>query len=54
MEKITLLRWIVGIILIIGGITGMVISIIANVTTRKTNEYWSEKQMNKRLKNRKI
>lgn len=54
MEKVTLFRWIVGIILIIGGIAGMIISIIANVTTKKANDYWSEKQMNKRYKNRKF
>ena len=53
MEKVTLFRWIVGIILIIGGITGMAISIAANVSTKKANQYWSEKQMNKRYKNRK-
>ena len=52
MEKLTLFRWIVGIILIIGGIAGMIISIAANVTTKKANYYWSEKQMNKRLKDR--
>ena len=53
MEKVTLFRWIVGIILIIGGIAGMIISIVANATTKKANYYWSEKQMNKRYKNRK-
>ena len=54
MEKVTLFRWIVGIILIIGGIAGMIISIVANATTNKVNEYWSEKNMAKRLKNRKF
>ena len=54
MEKVTLFRWIVGIILIIGGIAGMIISIVANATTNKANYYWSEKNMAKRLKNRKF
>ena len=54
MEKVTLFRWIVGIILIIGGITGMAISIAANITTKKANYYWTEKNMAKRLKNRKF
>ena len=52
MEKMTLLRWIIGIILIIGGVTGMIISIAAHVTTKHANYYWSEKNMNRRLKNR--
>ena len=54
MEKITLLRWIIGTVLFIIGVTGMVISITAHVTTNKANYYWTEKQMNKRLKNRKL
>jgi len=51
-KTIFLVRWIIGIILIIGGVTGMIISIMAHVTTKKANYYWSEKQMNKRLKAR--
>lgn len=54
MEKVTLFRWIVGIILFIGGITGMVISIAANVSTKHADYYWTEKNMAKRLKNRKF
>ena len=47
MEKVTLFRWIVGIILIIGGIAGMIISIVANATTNKANYYWTEKTWQK-------
>lgn len=54
MEKVTLFRWVVGIILIIGGITGMIISIVANVSTKHADYYWTEKNMAKRLKNRKF
>ena len=54
MEKVTLFRWIVGIILFIGGITGMIISIVANVSTKHVDYYWTEKNMAKRLKNRKF
>ena len=52
--KMITLRWIIGTALFVLGVTGMVISIATNVTTNKVNNYWSEKNMAKRLKNRKL